>query len=160
TAIGTAAALLAGLWAGGLLSFGPDPGVDPALEVVEREGGGNDAAQGADAGARNGAAPRQPLQLSRSDLGTRDHGVGLSDSQDTSRFGAAGCVRGDSGETAVPVVEAINARFAARWREEGLEPSPLADDAEWVRRVYLDLTGRIPPAGAVEAFFADERPDK
>jgi len=38
--------------------------------------------------------------------------------------------------------------------------APIADDAEFVRRVYLDLTGMIPTAEQVRAFLADQSPDK
>ena len=32
-----------------------------------------------------------------------------------------------------------------------------ADDAEFVRRIYLDLTGCVPSVEATRAFLADER---
>lgn len=38
--------------------------------------------------------------------------------------------------------------------------APIADDAEFLRRVYLDLTGTIPSAEQARAFFADPSPDK
>jgi len=38
--------------------------------------------------------------------------------------------------------------------------SPLADDAEFCRRVYLDFAGRIPTADEARRFFADKAPDK
>lgn len=41
-----------------------------------------------------------------------------------------------------------------------IPPSPLADDAEFLRRVTLDLIGRIPTAERAAAFLADERVDK
>ena len=31
--------------------------------------------------------------------------------------------------------------------------SPRSDDAEFIRRIYLDLTGAIPPAGKAAAFL-------
>ncbi len=38
--------------------------------------------------------------------------------------------------------------------------APLADDAEFVRRVYLDLTGTIPTAAEARAFLDDKSPNK
>lgn len=38
--------------------------------------------------------------------------------------------------------------------------SPLADDAEFVRRVYLDLAGRIPTTSEARAFLGDKAADK
>jgi len=40
------------------------------------------------------------------------------------------------------------------------ETGPPADDAAFFRRLALDTTGLIPDAGEVEAFLADDRPDK
>ncbi len=39
-------------------------------------------------------------------------------------------------------------------------PAPLADDCEFLRRVYLDLAGRIPRNSEVREFLADSAPDK
>lgn len=41
-----------------------------------------------------------------------------------------------------------------------LPVSPPADDAAWLRRVSLDLTGRLPEPAAVEAYVADQHADK
>jgi len=46
------------------------------------------------------------------------------------------------------------------WARAGIEPAPYLDDATYLRRISLDLTGRIPTATAVAAFEADPRPDK
>ena len=42
----------------------------------------------------------------------------------------------------------------------GLEPSPTAADTAFLRRVSLDLTGRLPSAERVNVFLADVEPDK
>src|SRR5262245_61476406 len=36
----------------------------------------------------------------------------------------------------------------------------LATDQEFLRRIYLDLTGRIPDSATVRKFLSDETPDK
>ena len=51
-------------------------------------------------------------------------------------------------------------RLAAQWRECEVVPSPVASDAEWLRRIYLDIVGHIPPVGDVIAFLKDRRPEK
>src|SRR5579871_4680675 len=38
----------------------------------------------------------------------------------------------------------IDGRFDAAWKEQGLEPAPLTNDSEFVRRAFLNLIGRIP----------------
>lgn len=58
------------------------------------------------------------------------------------------------------IVAFINRRIRARWQQEEIEPSPVAADSEWIRRVYLDLVGHIPPPGAVEDFLRDDDPHK
>jgi hypothetical protein len=47
-----------------------------------------------------------------------------------------------------------------RLRADRIDPSPLADDAEFLRRVYLDLTGKIPPAERAAAFLDSKDPGK
>jgi hypothetical protein len=44
--------------------------------------------------------------------------------------------------------------------EAGIPTSPRADDAEFLRRVYVDLVGEIPTAAKARAFIADPDPDK
>ncbi|MBI3823912.1 MAG: DUF1553 domain-containing protein [Planctomycetes bacterium] len=46
------------------------------------------------------------------------------------------------------------------WKAKGIQPAPLADDAEFLRRVYLDLAGRIPAAFEVRDFLASKHADK
>src|SRR5262245_51992071 len=54
----------------------------------------------------------------------------------------------------------IDEHVAARWKERGVPPAPPADDAELVRRVYLDLAGRIPDILAARDFIDDPGKDK
>lgn len=58
------------------------------------------------------------------------------------------------------VVERINQRLRERWEQEKVIPAARADDAEFLRRVYLDLAGEIPPVSEVRRFLADTSPDK
>jgi hypothetical protein len=50
----------------------------------------------------------------------------------------------------------VNAGLAAA----KVEPAARAEDAEFVRRAYLDLAGRIPAVAEVRAFLDDRAPDK
>jgi hypothetical protein len=52
--------------------------------------------------------------------------------------------------------ELVQAKIAAA----GMKPAALAGDEEFVRRVYLDLTGAIPRVNEVRAFLADQQPNK
>jgi hypothetical protein len=54
------------------------------------------------------------------------------------------------------LVEFINEKIAQGWEDNEIEPSDIADDNEWVRRVHLDIVGHIPPADVVESFVADK----
>jgi hypothetical protein len=54
----------------------------------------------------------------------------------------------------------IDVKAAAKWRELGLVPSPLCSDAEFLRRVMLDLLGTTPAPDDVDEFLADNDPDK
>src|SRR5262249_43508750 len=50
--------------------------------------------------------------------------------------------------------------LAVRLAEKEVPPAPLSDDAEFIRRVYLDLAGCIPSIIDVRDFLDDTRPDK
>src|SRR5580704_11259453 len=54
----------------------------------------------------------------------------------------------------------IDHQIAARWSEEQLEPAPAADDAEFLRRTYLNIAGRIPSGSEVQSFLEETRSDK
>jgi hypothetical protein len=48
----------------------------------------------------------------------------------------------------------------ADWKANGITPAPMTTDWEFIRRVTLDLTGRIPNPTDVLAFVADTTPTK
>jgi len=50
----------------------------------------------------------------------------------------------------------IDARFAEQYQESGEQPAPLVDDATFLRRLFLDLQGRIPTVAQVRDFMADQ----
>jgi hypothetical protein len=80
--------------------------------------------------------------------------------------------RGSKGDASVPtadsayddnpsVVDAnLDRMLQEHWDTEGITPAPRVDDATFLRRTTLDLTGRIPTSEEVLAFEADRRPDK
>lgn len=60
----------------------------------------------------------------------------------------------------LPVVNFIDADVLAKLTTDGVTPTTLSGDEEFLRRVSLDLTGQIPDSAAVTAFVADTTPDK
>jgi hypothetical protein len=58
------------------------------------------------------------------------------------------------------VIAMIDRGIRQRWREQGLRPSPAASDAEWCRRVFLDVIGRIPTIDELETYLVDHARDK
>lgn len=58
------------------------------------------------------------------------------------------------------IVKAINESVKLGWTDNDVEPSPIAEDTEWIRRVYLDVVGRIPTIEQVELFVKDKDPGK
>jgi len=61
---------------------------------------------------------------------------------------------------AQPLVDAINKHVAARWTKLKVQEAPLADDAEFMRRVFLDISGRIPYTSEARDFLDDKAADK
>ena len=56
---------------------------------------------------------------------------------------------------AVPANNFIDQKLIAKWKDLGLTPSPLCDDAEFLRRLYLDAIGTLPTPEEIRAFLAD-----
>ena len=59
-----------------------------------------------------------------------------------------------------PIVDRINAEFAARWKEAGVAHAALASDLQVLRRLSLALQGTVPSLQEIRQFEADTRPDR
>lgn len=59
-----------------------------------------------------------------------------------------------------PIDQAIDHYIDTKLKQEGVTPAPLADDAAILRRLTLDLNGRVPTLGEVNEYLASTDPDK
>jgi hypothetical protein len=65
-----------------------------------------------------------------------------------------------AGYPCVPENNFIDTLVFRELRKLNIVPSGLADDAEFLRRVHLDVVGALPTAAEARRFLADRRPDK
>ena len=61
-----------------------------------------------------------------------------------------------AGEEALRIDELL----AQDWQKHGVQPNPPCSDETFVRRVHLDISGRIPTLGETRAFLASRAPEK
>jgi hypothetical protein len=54
----------------------------------------------------------------------------------------------------------VDAPVIEKWKKLGLLPSELCSDSEFIRRVYMDVLGKLPEPDAVRAFLADRSADR
>jgi hypothetical protein len=60
----------------------------------------------------------------------------------------------------LPEYNFVDKLVDAQLKKLNIIPSGLADDSEFVRRVYLDVIGTLPTADETRRFLADRRPDR
>lgn len=60
----------------------------------------------------------------------------------------------------LPEAAKIDSLLAADWQKNGLQPNPPASDDVLVRRLYLDITGRIPTLEERDSFIQSNDPQK
>ena len=58
------------------------------------------------------------------------------------------------------IVAFINTQIEQGWEDNEVLPSDEASDAEWIRRVFLDIVGHIPSAEQTSNFLADSSDSK
>jgi hypothetical protein len=61
---------------------------------------------------------------------------------------------------AAALARIIDEEIDRRLKQEKIPPSDKCDDAEFIRRVYLDLTGVIPPVERVKSFLDSKDPQR
>ena len=143
-------------------SAGPEIAVTdpPGLPIIENQ---DSAAPGADAGLprrqpatiESTPAPQMANRVEKDNTVERvvspDAAVPESRASANPRPGAGSLAE---------IVGFVDSRLAAQWQDYQVVPSPVASDAEWLRRIYLDIVGHIPPSNDVVAFLKDRRPGK
>jgi hypothetical protein len=60
----------------------------------------------------------------------------------------------------IPQIAFVNEQIRQGWEAAELTPSGLATDAEWCRRLFLDVLGRVPTVTELNRFEADKAPNK
>jgi hypothetical protein len=63
-------------------------------------------------------------------------------------------------DDALDLAAKIDHHLSAQWSALKVQPAPLAEDAEFLRRVFLDVAGRIPSVSEARAFLEDKNADK
>src|SRR5262245_3237450 len=72
-----------------------------------------------------------------------------------------GAVRAAGREEAVrTLADRIDRHLEAGWKARGVRPAGPADEAAFLRRVYLDLVGRVPTLSRVRDYLDNRDPAK
>ncbi len=62
--------------------------------------------------------------------------------------------------TQIDDVSWIDELVTALWKDNGIKPSAVASDGEFIRRAYLDIVGHVPPAAKAAAYIASRDKNK
>ena len=89
--------------------------------------------------------PNSPLNLKAQDIKNAEHRVS---------------VRLPGNHSNLSLSHSINQYFQHNWQVAGIQDTGLADDRTFIRRVYLDLLGRIPSYQELQAFLFQAKPNK
>ena len=54
----------------------------------------------------------------------------------------------------------VDRLFESAWQREHVVPVDIASDEEFIRRIYLDLAGRVPSVSEVRAFLSSDDPNR
>jgi hypothetical protein len=100
---------------------------------------------------------KKPAQPAASDLATTEPPKPAAVAEQASPIEPKSSTASRSDEE---IIASINAAIRHRWRDEGIKPAAAAGDAEWCRRVYLDVIGRIPTLEETNRYLADRSPHK
>ena len=73
---------------------------------------------------------------------------------------SAGATKADRYRGADELAARVDQLLDDAWKKADITPARPADDGEWLRRIYLDLAGRIPGVTEAHSFLADRRTDK
>lgn len=106
--------------------------------------------------------PAPPDQHDRMEAAHEGLASGADKARDAARLTSAVARPVASGRAgaAVPRRNLIDEILFARMDRDGIAHAPLSTDDEFVRRVFLDVTGLPPSAADVRAFLADTASDK
>ncbi|HVC98434.1 MAG TPA: DUF1549 domain-containing protein [Pirellulales bacterium] len=118
--------------------------VDPDRHVVERDRQVVEHEPG-----DSHTEPITPDDGLPQDKGRNDRAIAASEIADSAAHVTPSAV------TDRQVIAYIDGALREGWRDAGVRPSPAATDAEWCRRVFLDVIGRIPTIDELEAFLVD-----
>ncbi len=59
-----------------------------------------------------------------------------------------------------PTASGIDDFLERAWARDGITPAAVTDDRTFVRRLYLDLVGRVPTLDEISGFLGEEAPEK